>query len=411
MKTNERAERVAPMPTGSDAVRDAEADAEAFRAWFSEALLSSPPGEAHAALATEVVDVVCRWRQPVSRGGFSQSTWTRLSKHDRLLKEAQEALPALAFARRVLEEDSAQWAGGRATLVDLCSGVGYLGMLCSELLPPAALARVVLLDKAFQHKEQQAGVLKPHQINPTHLTDRPWPVPLVAQRADITKASSRGFIDRILFEHNTDGPVLLLGIHLCGNLSVQAVDLFNRQPRAAALLLKPCCLPGPGFEVQHGEAWSLGGRSFATADVVVRGKWNGAQGGWHGGPPKPHQAKKFAAWVEALHGGTVPGPGGKAETVRVRMREEEWHYQDAFVLARRPPSSSSSASSAAAACGTGGGGGGGDAAVAEASNALSYASLAATGGAGQAGDNNEPGSEGGAAESSLCQPCAVSPEL
>ena len=41
--------------------------------------------------------------------------------------------------------------------------------------------------------------------------------------------------DRLLFEHNDDGPVVLLGIHLCGSLSVQAVELFNRQPRALAM--------------------------------------------------------------------------------------------------------------------------------------------------------------------------------
>ena len=115
----------------------------------------------------------------------------------------------------------------------------------------------------------------------------------------------------------------------------QAVELFNRQPRALALALKPCCLPGPGFEQQHGKTWTLGGRSFATADVVVHGTWNGAQGGWHGGPPKRHQGKKFAAWVAALHGGVQPGPDGHAEAARVQMREEEWHYQDAFIFAQR----------------------------------------------------------------------------
>ena len=40
------------------------------------------------------------------------------------------------------------------------------------------------------------------------------------------------------------GPVLILGVHLCGTLSLRAVDLFNQHPQARLLILKPCCLPG-----------------------------------------------------------------------------------------------------------------------------------------------------------------------
>lgn len=38
-------------------------------------------------------------------------------------------------------------------------------------------------------------------------------------------------------------PTAVIGIHLCGILSVRAVEHFARSPRARALVLAPCCLP------------------------------------------------------------------------------------------------------------------------------------------------------------------------
>ena len=42
-------------------------------------------------------------------------------------------------------------------------------------------------------------------------------------------------------------PVSLLGMHLCGELSIRAIDLFRRIPAARLLVLCPCCLPRKGF--------------------------------------------------------------------------------------------------------------------------------------------------------------------
>ena len=37
----------------------------------------------------------------------------------------------------------------RANVVDLCSGFGYLGMFLAEMLDPAKVQRVILLDKQW----------------------------------------------------------------------------------------------------------------------------------------------------------------------------------------------------------------------------------------------------------------------
>jgi len=36
---------------------------------------------------------------------------------------------------------------------------------------------------------------------------------------------------------------ILVGMHLCGNLSERAIELFQRIPLIKALILSPCCLP------------------------------------------------------------------------------------------------------------------------------------------------------------------------
>merc|ERR1712194_214359 len=39
--------------------------------------------------------------------------------------------------------------------------------------------------------------------------------------------------------------VILLGVHLCGTLSLRAVELINRNPHTVEFAcIKPCCLPG-----------------------------------------------------------------------------------------------------------------------------------------------------------------------
>ena len=63
---------------------------------------------------------------------------------------------------------------------------------------------------------------------------------------------SRHFIDdvRVLCEtagraDADDGrPTIVLGMHLCGLLSIRAIELLARLPRVRALVLAPCCLPG-----------------------------------------------------------------------------------------------------------------------------------------------------------------------
>lgn len=59
-------------------------------------------------------------------------------------------------------------SNGKLTIVDLCSGVGYLSILLGELLKDHkdSIARFVLVDIMFPQRNRET---KPHHINPDHI--------------------------------------------------------------------------------------------------------------------------------------------------------------------------------------------------------------------------------------------------
>ena len=74
----------------------------------------------------------------------------------------------------------------------------------------------------------------------------------------------------------------MLGVHLCGTLSLRALDTFNTTEAAVFLALKPCCLPplgqirrnrgAKGQEV-NGTEWHLGGHTINSGAVGGEGKY------------------------------------------------------------------------------------------------------------------------------------------
>eukprot|EP00666_Eupelagonemidae_sp_cell4sb_P003861 gene3861-19416_t len=121
-----------------------------------------------------------------------------------------------------------------------------------------------------------------------------------------------------------------------GAVRAPRVDLFNASP-AAALVLKPCCLPGAAFRRKHGDRWSVGGHSFPTQDVCVAATAAATdhRGRWAGRAAKEQQAPKFARWVER-------GLSGRLEAGSARRRpgdapEGDWHGSGlgVFIAAER----------------------------------------------------------------------------
>ena len=144
----------------------------------------------------------------------------------------------------------------------------------------------------------------------------------------VTRVQGRRCIQRTIFDP-APGPVAILGIHLCGQLSVQAVELFNTAPRrqaateaapavsapagrATMLALKPCCLP----QLWAGMApmrWELanGRVVIDVAEVGVKGRF--VKNTWRG-PDRRTMAAKFGVWADSLYAG-IDCPSAVAATV------------------------------------------------------------------------------------------------
>jgi hypothetical protein len=91
-------------------------------------------------------------------------------------------------------------------------------------------------------------------------------------------------------------PLVLFGVHLCGHLASRAVELFNCEPRAAALVLLPCCLPlkmSPAFAIATGGPRRAGGGLAGPTRVHPRELYAAEQ--------------PYFAWVERLAQGVAAG--------------------------------------------------------------------------------------------------------
>lgn len=115
--------------------------------------------------------------------------WKRIFKKDRVIKELIESAPIIESVKQVVQ--SFQDSDEKVTIVDLCSGKGYLSMFLSEMLPRDKVERFVLVDRAWAVAARGAE-LKPHHMNWDHLystnplTDESyfttWPIPLYTSK-------------------------------------------------------------------------------------------------------------------------------------------------------------------------------------------------------------------------------------
>lgn len=182
------------------------------------------------------------------------------------------------------------------TIIDMCSGVGYLSMFLSHLLKKDSCSRIVPIDTLFElndralagvtstqiakddgneghnldneilqnkiisdddssRKQKQRQQSTPNEfvnnsrnhLSTNHLTNPPipHPIPIYPRKANIKRSRELRQISQHIV-NKSPGPTILLGVHLCKALSVHTVRLFNENERIERMYLKPCCLPGKG---------------------------------------------------------------------------------------------------------------------------------------------------------------------
>jgi hypothetical protein len=119
-------------------------------------------------------------------------------------------------------------------LIDLCSGKSLTTALCGALFPSEPSAPGYG-NNHFLAVDQLPVHLIPHFLqdaNSTYLSrDIMIPEFLVALEQEVYRQTAGG------------RTAILVGMHLCGNLSERAIELFQRIPLIKALILSPCCLP------------------------------------------------------------------------------------------------------------------------------------------------------------------------
>jgi hypothetical protein len=282
-----------------------------------------------------------RWRPR-----FSREDWIRTMKKDRLLKELNEIAPVLDRLLKELKKTA--YSGQRTTIVDLCSGFGYLGMFIAELAPKEKLERIVLVDYAFAPFGQEPQT---HHINNKHILNNQWPTPLQCFKVDLKKISAvENFRARVVAQ--APGPVITVAVHLCGVLSLRAVQLFNDSPSMTMLALKPCCLPPLYYVTHHAPKsglpvinWSIrkpcvgGVHSIPAKEVCSAGQF--VKNVWRG-PPRNQIRSKFQRWAAHLTAAvdveaeTMDGGGGTEGVKRLEeITVQQSHWQNLFIFAHR----------------------------------------------------------------------------
>ena len=278
----------------------------AFADWLDKALRAAPNQAAYGQTYLDSAAAVVRWRR---RYRGNPKLWNRLMK-DKVVKELIECAPVVAACRDYVDAHTKP-----VTVVDLCSGKGYLAMLLSELLPKDKVSRIVLVDKAWPLNGQDEPL--PHQINWDHIYDyyEDWPITLTTSKQDLKcKSSVRGMKRRMLDE--APGDIVVLAVHLCGTLSLKALDLFNSHEKCSFLVLKPCCLPGL-VHSKRDEVFVVGDHSFDSKEVCSNGRFKGNV--WKGPPRHLIRGKFESVGAEPRAGGEVEGDGvRKLENITVQ---------------------------------------------------------------------------------------------
>jgi hypothetical protein len=150
----------------------------------------------------------------------------------RFTRELTESLAMLRAARRVFADGvqaGGAGAGGVGTgwhLIDLCAGKGYTAAIAAALNPALRVTAIDRMEERFVPHFAEAGLAN-----------------VAYARLDVL---AENFVHEVAALIGASGVppsrTLVLGMHLCGLLSLAAVDLV-RSLRLPALILAPCCLP------------------------------------------------------------------------------------------------------------------------------------------------------------------------
>ena len=365
---------VTPLePSDGDEKADSEAALygwtdDQFKSWFGKELAAHPLMDKYPRIQATAPSAVTAWR---ARYRGNPTLWRRVFTVDRVIKELVEAAPILDAVIQIVDEADIEETGN-LTVLDLASGRGFLSMYLSEILPKEKVEKIILVDKAWPMCN--ANEVLPHQMSWEHIygnrtnvledgdgsSSSPttyfdtWPIHLHTSKQDLKQKCTKRQMKKFIFDRSP-GPVLILAVHLCGVLSLRAVEMFNDYPdKVQFLALKPCCLP-PMAYANRCDVFEIGRHSFDASDVCAVGRFRGKR--WYG-PPRWHLEGRFEKWSEHLFAGVDLGESeydhetisddvtsqrlykdGKGNRAKIRETVQlDGGYQNTYIMAERLPS-------------------------------------------------------------------------
>ena len=310
---------------------DARADVDDPDEWLRGQLAGMPIEKDYPELVDAAVRCMGEWKKRMPK-----SVWLRVTKSGRLAKELNESAPVLAKTMEYVRDIDVRTPSERVVVVDLCSGFGYLAMFLSEILPKEKVAEIVLVDKMWSMMNRTP---RPHHISWSHIYGEgdwkyDWPIELSTRKVDLKDYAQVNQMSVHLFSR-WNGPFIVLGIHLCGTLSIKAVEMFNKNSNVKHLILKPCCLPDWSwtYRAESGYFPPVGAHKhlIPTKAVCSKGKWK--KNKWIG-PPRSHLKIKFESWNDHLCR-SINDEDGNISTSLQEIQVQASHFQNLFIFGDR----------------------------------------------------------------------------
>eukprot|EP00049_Salpingoeca_infusionum_P019554 m.362398 g.362398 ORF g.362398 m.362398 type:complete len:420 (+) comp20438_c0_seq1:138-1397(+) len=180
---------------------------------------------------------------PVADTIAKEERYHFLADKHHLRKEVTESMSIVEAIEAIMDTQ----LGGckRVQVVDLCAGKSLTSAIFGLKYPESSALAVDIMPLASSpHFEGNVAYLE----------------------ADIMKDEFEATLKDCL---DPEQPAILVGMHLCGQLSIRAIELFERIDRFTAIVLSPCCFPkfnsgndfikklqGSPTELEKYETWS-----------------------------------------------------------------------------------------------------------------------------------------------------------
>lgn len=148
-----------------------------------------------------------------------QPLYHQINHTRQIRKELSESLAVL----RALERQVPAF-GGSWHLIDLCCGRSVTAALASLRFPGLEISAVDWVEPRYLPHFNAVDGCGVHYV-----------------QLDVLGKDFMPELERLLV--SSARPAALLGMHLCGNLSLRAAEAFGRMPLVHSVVLSPCCLP------------------------------------------------------------------------------------------------------------------------------------------------------------------------